>query len=115
MQARELQERFERMDWRQQLGNLASTLARLSTRAPLAEYDALVVNLLQEAALVIEWSAAKAPQHALLQLATMQKEILAWQRLWPLAAARPLLALYARNRSDLLLQMAGLVEKSSSA
>jgi hypothetical protein len=39
----------------------------------------------------------------------MQKEVLAWKRLWPLDAARPLFALYARNRSDRLLEMAGLV------
>jgi hypothetical protein len=64
---------------------------------------------LQEAASFIEWGASCVPGNFLLELATMQKEVLAWKRVWPLAAARPLLALYARNRSDRLLEMAGLM------
>ncbi len=110
MRAAELRERFERMDWQQRLGNLASTLARVSTRAALPEHDDLVVELLQEAALIIEWSAAETPQSALLQLAAMQREILAFKRLWPLDALRPLLSLYTRNRSDWLLQLAGFTQ-----
>ena len=104
-----LQERFAQLDWRQQLGNLASTFARAATRASSPEHDKLVVDLLQEAALLIEWGARGVPEPFLLELATMQKEVLAWKRTWPLDAARPLLALYARNRSDRLLEMAGLV------
>lgn len=104
-----LQERFAHLDWRQQLGNLASTLARVSTRASSPEHDKLVVDLLQEAAHLIEWGAHHVPEPFLLELATLQKEVLAWRRVWPLDAARPLFALYARNRSDRLLEMAGLV------
>ena len=110
MSTRDLQARYERMDWRQHLGNLASTLARLSNRALQPEHDALVADLRQEAALVIEWSAAKAPQPALLQLAAMQKEILAFKGIWPHEPMRSMLALYTRNRSDLLLQLAGFTE-----
>ena len=108
MDVRRLQARFEKLDWQKQLGNLASTLARVSTRASLPEHDRLVVDLLQEAALFLEWGAPRVPSAFLLELATMQKEILAWRRVWPLEAARPLLTLYARNRSDRLLQMAEL-------
>lgn len=110
MSTRDLQARYQRMDWRQHLGNLASTLARLSTRALLPDHDALVADLLQEAALVIEWSAAKAPPSALLQLAAMQKEILAFKGLWPHEPIRSVLSLYTRNRSDLLLQLTGYSE-----
>ena len=109
MDVQHLQERFEKMDWKQQLGNLASTLARVSTRATSPEYDNLVVDLLQEAALFIEWGAPRIPDVFLLELASMQKEVLAWKRVWPLTAARPLLTLYARNRSDRLLEMAELM------
>jgi hypothetical protein len=105
-----LQERFENLDWRQQLGNLASTLARISTRASHPKYDDLVASLLQEAALFVEWGAPHVPESFLLELATTQMEILAWKRAWPLADARPLLALFARNRSDRLLQMAGFLQ-----
>jgi hypothetical protein len=76
------------------------------------EYDDLVINLLWEAALFVEWSAPQIPNGCLLELAALQKELLAWRRLWPVAGARPLLALYARNRSDRLLQMVGLVGES---
>jgi hypothetical protein len=112
MPRQHLRERFKNLDWKQQLGNLASTLARISTRTPYPEYDNLVVDLLQEAALFIEWGAPHAPDDLLLELATTQKEILAWKRVWPLEDARQLLTLFARNRSDRLLQMAGLVEPS---
>ena len=109
MDVRNLQARFEKLDWQQQLGNLASTLACVSSRASLPAYDRLVIDLLQEAALFIEWAAPRVPPAFLLELATMQKEILAWKRVWPLTAARPLLTLYARNRSDRLLEMAELM------
>jgi hypothetical protein len=112
MDVRHLQARFEKLDWQKQLGNLASTLARVSSRASLPEHDHLVIDLLQEAALFIEWGVPRIPSTFLLELATMQKEILAWKRVWPLEAARPLLALYARNRSDRLLEMAELTGPS---
>lgn len=50
MDIQNLQERFEKLDWKQQLGNLASTLARVSRQASSPEYDNLVIDLLQEAA-----------------------------------------------------------------
>jgi len=45
-------------------------------------------------------------------MAAMQRELLAWWRIWPLDQTRPLLALYARNTSDRVLHMAGLVRQS---
>jgi hypothetical protein len=104
-----LRERFEKMDWPQALGNLASTLARLSTRATSPQYDTLVADSLREAAVIIEWSAPRTPSTFWLELAAMQRELLAWQRVWPIDSARSLLALHARNQSNRLLQMAGLI------
>jgi hypothetical protein len=109
-----LRERYEALDWPQQLGNLASTLARASARASSPQYDALVADLLREAALLIEWSAPRVPATFWLELAAMQREVLAWRRVWPLDPARSLLALHARNLSDRLLQMAGLVGEGRS-
>jgi len=103
-----LYERYRQMDWSQQLGNLASTLARISTRAASPQYDALVADLLREAALFIEWSAKGVPQSLLLDLAPLQREFLLWRRLWPQDALRPLLALQARHMSDRLLRLAQL-------
>lgn len=66
-------------------------------------------SLLHEAILFLEWSALYVPENYHLELAMMQRELLAWKRIWPLDPARPILALQARNRSDRLLQIAGLV------
>ena len=108
-ETREFRERFQRMEWQRQLGNLASTMARIAAGAPLPQRDPLVADLLREAALFIEWTAPKVPQDFLVELAALQREVLAWRKAWPIEGARPLLALEARNRSDRLLQMAGLV------
>jgi hypothetical protein len=104
-----LRERYEQLDWPQQLGNLASTLARISSCAPSPQYDALVSDLLREAALFIEWSAPFVPHPLLLDLAPIQRELLTWKRIWPLDTLRPVLALHARNTSDRLLRLANLV------
>jgi len=100
-------ERYKRMSWQQQLGNMASTLARISNNATVSDHDKIVVTCLREAACFIEWSAPTVPSELLLELAAMQRELLTWQRAWPIEAARSLLALYARNQSDHILQMAG--------
>jgi hypothetical protein len=104
-----LRKRYETLAWPQQLGNLASTLARVSARSISSQDDTLTVNLLREAALLLEWSAPHTPPTFWLELAAMQRELLAWQRVWPIDSARPLLALHTRHQSDRLLQMAGLV------
>jgi hypothetical protein len=109
MTPKKIKERFAGMDWSRQLGNLASTLGRISTRAISAENDELTYSLLREAVLYIEWSAPHVPEAYHLELAMMQRELIAWRRIWPLDDARPILALEARNRSDRLLQMAGLL------
>jgi hypothetical protein len=64
---------------------------------------------MREAALMIEWSAANVPEDFLLELAAMQRELLAWKRAFPIEAIRNLLALHTRNQSDRLLQMAGIL------
>jgi hypothetical protein len=109
MDVKSIYKRFVQLTWQQQLGNLASTLARISSQATSAESDKLVTDSLREAALLIEWSAPNVPPDFLLELAAMQREVLAWHRCWPLDDARSLLALHSRNQSDRLLQMAGLL------
>ena len=102
--------RYKQLTWQQQLGNLASTLARISSQTTSPESDKLVADSLREAALLIEWSAPNVLPDFLLELAAMQRELLAWHRCWPLDAARSLLSLHTRNQSDRLLQMAGTLE-----
>ncbi|MBN1993735.1 MAG: hypothetical protein JW953_13620 [Anaerolineae bacterium] len=104
MEQAPLQQRYQQLDWRQQIGNLASTLARISSRSVSPTYDDLVSSLLREAALFIEWSAPYVPEVLLLDLAPLQREMLLWRRLWPQDALRPLLSVQARHISDRLLR-----------
>ena len=61
MERQALYERFKHLDWQQQLGNLASTLATISTQSMIEEQDKLTSHLLREAALMIEWCAKDEP------------------------------------------------------
>ena len=100
-------ERYLRDEWPRQLGNLASTLTRLSSHAEDERYDPIVADLLRESALLIEWSAPQVPPDQAADLAPMQRELLLWRKIWPDDAARPLLALRARVMADRLLAAAG--------
>jgi hypothetical protein len=115
MERQKLYERFITLDWQQQLGNLASTLATLSQQSTNPKQDTLTNHLLREAALMIEWSASNVPQNFLLELAGMQRELLAWRKDFPIESARNILSLYTRNQSDRLLQMSCLLEDDEKA
>ncbi len=104
-----LRERFLQDDWTQQIGNLASTLTRLSSRAEDARYDQIVANLLREGALLMDWSAPNVPIELAAELATMQRELVLWRTTWPETSARALLAFRARAMADRLLEAAGFL------
>jgi hypothetical protein len=108
MTQQSLRERYQQFEWPQQIGNLASTLAHISARATSPNHDKLVSTLLREAALFIEWSAPYVPAPLLLDLSPLQREILAWRRIWPQDTLRPLLSLQTRHMSDRLLRLANL-------
>ena len=108
MDRTKLRERYLRDEWPRQLGNLASTLARLGSHAEDQRYDPIVADLLRETALLIEWTAPQVPPDQVTNLAFMQRELLLWRKIWPADAARPLLALRAHAMADQLLAAAGL-------
>ena len=99
-----LRHRFLQDAWPIQVGNLASTLTRLSSRAGEARYDPFVAELLRESALLMEWCAPNVPIEIAKDLATMQRELVLWRQMWPNDAARPLLAFRARQMADQLLE-----------
>ena len=115
MDSKAMYKRYTQLTWQKQLGNLASTLARISSHANSAESDKIVTASLREAALLLEWSAPHVPADFLLELAAMQREVLAWHRAWPIDEARHLLSLHTRNQADRLLQIAGLLASQSQA
>ena len=103
-----LRTRYLRDEWPRQVGNLASTLARLSSRAGDTRYDQVVANLLREGALLMDWCAPNVPLELATDLASMQRELVLWREIWPDASARALLVFRARAMSDRLLEAAGL-------
>ncbi|WP_204103965.1 MULTISPECIES: hypothetical protein [Spirulina sp. CCY15215] len=106
---RSFYDKIKDLNWQDKLGNLASTLAKISTQATISQQDRLTVKLLREAALIIEWSISEVPQMYHLELAAMQKECLAWCRVHPVEEVRSILALYTQNQSDRLLEISGLL------
>lgn len=109
-----LRDRYLQDEWPRQLGNLASTLARLGARVGDPRYDQITSDLLREGALFIEWSASHVPPHLVGDLATMQRELCLWWRVWPVETARPLLAFRARTMSDQVLEWSGLVPQTEN-
>jgi hypothetical protein len=103
-----LRKRYLQDEWPRQVGNLASTLARLSSRVGDARYDQVVANLLREGALLMDWCAPNVPLELAVDLAGMQRELILWRQIWPQASVRALLAFRARAMSDRLLEAAGL-------
>lgn len=112
MRQQDLHERYLRDEWPRQLGNLASTLARLGARVGDPRYDQITSDLLREGALFMEWSAPHVPSHLVGNLATMQRELCLWRRIWPVEAARPLLAFRAQTMSNQVLEWSGLVPQT---
>jgi hypothetical protein len=108
-------QRFNQLTWQQQLSNLASTLARIAAQVESQDSDPLIMASLREAALQIEWSAPHVPDDYRLELAAMQREVLAWQQGWPVEGARALLAMHTRHHADRLLQMAGVFAANASS
>ena len=104
-----LRERYLEDEWPRQMGNLASTLTRLSSRALDSRFDHIVADLLREGALLMEWSAPCVPPELAAEIAEMQRELVLWHQAWPSDTVRSLLAFRARRMAGLLLESAGFV------
>lgn len=107
MDRNKLRTRYLQDEWPQQVGNLASTLARLSSRATDARFDPIVSDLLHEGTLLMEWCAPNVPLNIAADLAAMQRELVLWRRIWPDDVSRPLLAFRTQEMADRLLEAAG--------
>lgn len=88
------------------LGNLASNLLRLSHWVRIGQKDERVMELMREIAWMMEWSGDLASS----DLADMQREICRWRRIWPMEKAQSLLASRARQMSNRILEMSGLLD-----
>ncbi len=112
-----LRDRYLRDDWPRRLGNLASTLARIATATGNPNTLATVPPSLRESMLMIEWNLGRAPSEILIELAPMQAELRSWWRGWeavtPSPALRTLLSRRARQMSDRVLELSGLLNSNS--
>lgn len=111
-----LYQRFMRDPLERRLGNLASTLGKISSNARNSETPNAVSDLLDEAKHLIEWTAADADSEIAAELVQMQRLITLWQKTWSTVykdkTQRILLATQAKEWSDKALQNSGLIYSS---
>ncbi len=99
-----IRERYLRDGGPVRLGNLASSLLRLSNWVQTGRPDGAVIDLMREIAWFMEWNGDLASA----ELADMQREICRWRRVWPLEKARSILAFRAFRMSSRVLELSGL-------
>ena len=102
-----LRERFFRDSPDRRLGNLASDLLRLSTWLRMRR-DEGAGALMREIAWMVEWTGEDATE----ELVDIQRELCRWRRIWPSHSLRSLLAFRAKQMSECVLGMSGLMESS---
>jgi hypothetical protein len=88
------------------MGNLASSLLRLSQWVKNRHKEETIIDLMREIAWFLEWCG----DLALVELADMQREICRWRRIWPVEQARAVLAFRALQMSNRILELSGLVK-----
>jgi hypothetical protein len=113
MIAREkLRARFLRDPLPRRLGGLAATFGRISSSARRSSDPAVVVDLLDEARRLIEWTAGEVEPEAAGELVRIQILLTLWQKAWESASKnsqqRLLLSLQAKDWSDKALDFSGL-------
>ena len=103
-----MRERYLRDEKPIRMGNMASSLLRLSQWVQKRHRDEAIIDLMREIAWFMEWNG----DLALAELAEMQREICRWRRVWPVEQARPILSLRALQMSKRVLELSGLSERT---
>ena len=103
---KKMRERYLRDKISVRMGNIASSLLRLSKWVQNHHKDEAIVDLLREIAWFLEWCG----DLALVELADMQREICRWRRVWPVEQARAILAFRALQMSNRILELSGLAK-----
>ena len=107
-----LRQRFLRDPLPRRLGGLAATFGRISSSAKKSSEPAIVVDLLDEARRMIEWTAGEAELEAAAELVRIQTLLTVWQKAWETASQNPqqrlLLSLQAKHWSDKAVDFSGL-------
>jgi hypothetical protein len=108
-----LHQRYLRDPLPVRLGGLAATLGRISSSARESNSADTVIDLLDEARHLIEWTAADADLDTAAELVDMQRLITLWYKTLPSGfnekTLRTLLSVQAKNWSDKVLASSGLL------
>jgi hypothetical protein len=107
-----LRQRFLRDPLPRRLGGLAATFGRISSSARKSSEPAIMVDLLDEARRMIEWTAGEAEPETAAELVRIQTLLTVWQKAWETASQNPqqrlLLSLQAKHWSDKAVDFSGL-------
>lgn len=110
-----LRERFLRDHISIQLGNIASNLARIADFIPLELEQAAIPELLDESKFMVEWTAPSATLEQQFILVELQRCLVRWRFAWEGiaqdAAQRAGIADKAREWSDQLIAISGLLDE----
>ncbi len=108
-----LRERFLRDPLPQRLGELAATLARISSSARHSTDPAVIISLLDEANHYIEWTIPEADPEIAAELTQINIILSMWRKSWSTARRIPqqrtLLAAQTKNWSDKVLKFSRMV------
>jgi hypothetical protein len=92
------------------MGNLASSLLRLSHWVKNRHREEATIDLMREVAWFLEWNG----DLSLAELAEMQREICRWRQVWPVEQARNILELRTLQMSKRVLELSGLLSQPTS-
>jgi hypothetical protein len=111
-------ERYLRDPLPVRLGGIASNLARVVSCADHSQSQSIISSLLYESKFFIEWTGPTTPVEQAEQLVELQNGLVGWEhRLAQLAdpATQQALIQFARDWSDRLLTMSGLLSATSAS
>ena len=110
-------ERYLRDPLAIQLGGIAANLARIASFGQDPSSGPVVDSLLYESKFFFEWAAPGAPIESAARLVELQVALAGWQIRWstssPDLVERTSLILFAREWSDRILEMSGLLADTS--
>ncbi len=105
-------ERFMRDPLPRRLGGLSATLGRIASSARESQNPTIVLDLLDEARHLIEWTASESTPEDAAALVNMQTLMTLWQKTWLDVSTnktqRTLLSVQAKQWSDKALEISGL-------
>lgn len=112
------QQRFQRDNIPTRLGNLASNLAHIKSFSNDPAHGDLVVSLVEESKFFIEWTAPEMDIDTAAELVDLQRLLSRWQRhwsqIWTDTEARTQIAQQAKQASERVLEMSGLLSQTAA-